>query len=74
MRQGGVTIDVALARLKKKLEVDEATEEHKEGLNKDWAAQEARSAEYFGLLETQIASGRVKVVNTLRTDASSEES
>ena len=29
--------------------------------------------EYLSLLETQIASGRVKVVSSLKTDATSEE-
>ena len=73
LRESGVTLEVALARLKKSLEAEELNEEQKEGLNKEWAASATKASEYAELLESQIESGRVKHINTLKTDAASEE-
>jgi len=73
LRGSGVTLELALGRLKKKLETEELSEEQKEGFNKEWSTSETKSNDYLGLLESQIESGRVKVINTLRTDAASEE-
>ena len=73
LRESGVTLEIALGRLKKKLETEELSEEQKEGFNKEWSTSETKSNEYLALLESQIESGRVKVINTLRTDVASEE-
>ena len=73
LRNSGVTLDTALGRLKKKLEAEELSDEQKDGFNKEWSTSETKSNEYVEILVSQIESGRVKVVNSLRTDAASEE-
>jgi len=73
LRDSGVTLEIALGRLKKKLEAEELSEEQKDGFNKEWSTSETKANEYVELLGSQIESGRVKVVNSLRTDAASEE-
>ena len=52
LRDSGVTLDIALGRLKKKLETEELSEEQKEGFNKEWNTSQTKANEYAALLES----------------------
>jgi hypothetical protein len=69
-----VTLDVALLRYKKKLEAEELSEEQKTAFTADFTAWETKSGDYLQLVDPQIASGRIKLIQHLRTDLVSEES
>lgn len=73
LRNGGVTLDVALGRYKKKLEAEELSEEQRNNFHNDFISWEVKTLAYLELLTSQINSGRVRVVSNMRTDAASEE-
>lgn len=63
-----------IARQKKRLEAEELSEEQQADVRAQIEAQEARIENYLleGLNE-QIQAGRVRVISTLKTDVTSEE-
>jgi len=62
-----------MQRYKKKLEAEELSEEQKSGFHNDFLSNEVKALSYLELIAPQVASGRVRLVTSLRTDAASEE-
>lgn len=65
---------MAIARHKKRAELEEVSEEVQNGIKESFAQWEAKIDYYLSeCLGSQIKTGRVRVVGTLKTDAASEE-
>lgn len=74
LRKGGVDATMALARHKKRAELEEVSEELQAEIRANFASSEDKATHYINdILGEVVKSGRVKVVSTLKSDACSEE-